>query len=126
MPDVSRLSLFFPIAGVLALVSFTVAQAQETTDAKPIDDKQCINADKISGYRVVSDELVRLEMQGQKDILLRLKRHCPQLYYHKYMSFTPVNGKLCARFDDIITRSGTPCRIESFSDVSKETTERAK
>jgi len=118
MPNISRYVLPVPLAGLLCLASAGPLLAQESGDAK-----KCIDADKVSGYRIVSDELIRLEMQGQKDVLLRLKRHCPQLHYHKYMSFTPVNGQLCARFDDIITRSGTPCRIESFSEVSDEPAE---
>ncbi len=118
MPIISRNFLTLPLAGLLYLAPAGGLQAQESGDAK-----KCIDADKVSGYRIVSDELIRLEMRGQKDVLLRLKRHCPQLHYHKYMSFTPVNGQICARFDDIITRSGTPCRIESFSDVPDESVE---
>ncbi|SDD31655.1 DUF6491 family protein [Kordiimonas lacus] len=115
MPNQSRHFLTMTLASLLCLAPTTALKAQETAEAK-----KCIDAGKISGYRIVTDEVIRLEMQGQKDVLLRLKRHCPQLHYHKYMSFTPVNGQLCARFDDIITRSGTPCRIESISEVSDE------
>ncbi len=118
MRSFSRYFLTLPLAGLLCLAPAEALVAQDSGDAK-----KCIDADKVSGYRIVSDELIRLEMQGQKDVLLRLKRHCPQLHYHKYMSFTPVNGQLCARFDDIITRSGTPCRIESFSDIPDDPAE---
>lgn len=114
------LSAFITSAAFWGLVH-GVAQAQsqqdEVDDATPMD---CIDADSITGYQVISDELVRLDMAGSAGILMRLKRHCPQLHFHKYVAYTPVNGRLCARFDDITTRSGTPCRIESFSPVVEE------
>lgn len=104
------------LVGMLALVGSTPLSAQDqiTDDTAP-PAPACIITENISHYRVISDELVKLEMADASSILMRLKRHCPQLHFHKYMAFTPVNGRLCARFDDIVTRSGTPCRIQSFT-----------
>jgi hypothetical protein len=76
---------------------------------------------------VESDERVRLNMREGPDILMRLRRHCPQLYFHRYISYTPVNGQLCEGLDDVVSRSGMPCRIGSFTDAAPppavETTE---
>ncbi|NVJ99539.1 MAG: hypothetical protein HWE25_15410 [Alphaproteobacteria bacterium] len=98
-------------------INGSACTADEDTKPKPM---ACIDAQNIAEYKVVSDELIRLIMDKGPDVFMRLKRHCPQLHFHKYVSYTPVNGRLCARFDDIFTRSGTPCRIESFSSAQDE------
>ncbi|WP_417456311.1 DUF6491 family protein [Kordiimonas sp.] len=92
------------------------AETEERTEAAK-EDMRCISTRNIQSYEVQSDEVVRFKMQGTDDILVRLKRSCPQLHYHGYISYQPVNGQLCARIDDLVSRAGTPCRIDSFSKI---------
>lgn len=115
-----RLGMLF-LASLLGS-SLSLKAQDQTTATTPADQNtiQCVQTVDIEGYEVISDELVRFIMNGPADIQMRFKRHCPQLYFHKYVSYTPVNGKLCARFDNITTRSGTPCRIASFSEIGKK------
>lgn len=115
-----RLGMLF-LASLLG-TSLSLKAQDQTTATTPADQNtiQCVQTADIEGYEVISDELVRFIMNGPADIQMRFKRHCPQLYFHKYVSYTPVNGKLCARFDNITTRSGTPCRIASFSEIGKK------
>lgn len=105
-----------------------LAQDSSATPATESDHKakHCIPTDRIIGYKVESDDLVRLEMKGHKDVLVHLKRACPQLHYHNYIAFQPINGELCARFDDIISRTGLPCRIESFTEMTRPKPEEDK
>lgn len=89
----------------------------------PQDDsgnKFCLNTDNVNRYKVESDHLIRFMMNDDFDILMRVKRHCAQLYFHKYISYTPVNGLLCEGVDEIKTRSGLPCRIESLEKIEKK------
>lgn len=118
--DSHRLFQAFLCTGWFLAGGALAVSAQSRDDSsEPADKPECLQADRIQNYKVESDELVRFEMDGKTDILMRLKRHCPQLHFHKYMSYTPVNGQLCAKFDDIITRAGTPCRIDSLEEVPK-------
>jgi len=78
---------------------------------------QCVETEKILSYKVESDELIRLFLKNKTQKILRLKNHCPQLYFHRYISYTPVNGKLCAGSDQIKTRAGLACRIGSIKSV---------
>ncbi len=94
----------------------TLAQSRQQDRDAEAEQTRCIPTSDITGYKVESDSLVRLKMRGASDVIMRLKRHCPQLHFHKYISYTPVNGKLCEGLDDVVSRSGMPCRIASFSD----------
>ncbi|MFC3053706.1 DUF6491 family protein [Kordiimonas pumila] len=76
---------------------------------------QCLETDTIISYMVESDEAVRFTLADNKNVIMSLKPHCPQLRFHGYVSFTPVNGKLCAGVDEIKTRAGLPCRISGLS-----------
>ena len=85
------------------------------------DESRCVDTDGILKYKVESDIAVRLFMRDQQEVMLRVKRFCPQLHFHRYMSFTPVDGRICAGADDIKTRAGLACRIESFTPISNAT-----
>ncbi|WP_417459448.1 DUF6491 family protein [Kordiimonas sp.] len=100
------------------------AQDTETGEraAAAREEMRCISTDNIQSYEVQSDEIVRFIMADADDILVRLKRSCPQLHYHGYISYQPVNGQLCARIDDLVSRAGTPCRIDSFAKAPNKTT----
>ena len=94
------------------------ASAQEATpsaSAKP----QCINTDNIKSYKIETDDLIRFYMNNGKKLTIRLKRKCPQLRFHGYLSYTPTNGRLCTGVDEITTRSGLTCRISSIAPAKK-------
>jgi hypothetical protein len=102
----------------LLLSPFAAFAQQEQGEARrPTPDEnssQCINVEDIVSYHTVSDELIRFELTAH-DVMARLRKNCPQLHFHGYISFQPVNGMLCAKFDDVVSRSGMPCRIDSFT-----------
>ena len=122
-----------PLAALALLFSsLPVAAQDDEAPQRPVPGQagtECINADDIVSYHTVSDELVRFELKGH-DALARLRKSCPQLHFHGYISYQPVNGMLCARFDDLVNRSGMPCRIDSFTMTDHkdgdETTEEAQ
>ncbi len=97
--------------------------AEQIQDTGPTEGKFCLETDNITQYKVESDQLIRFVMRSDFDILMRVKRHCSQLYFHKYISYTPVNGLLCEGVDEIKTRSGLPCRIESLEKIEKKQSE---
>jgi hypothetical protein len=101
------------------LLSPCAAFAQQGEDevrrpAPGENSSQCINVEDILSYHTVSDELIRFELKAH-DVMARLRKNCPQLHFHGYISYQPVNGMLCAKFDDVVSRSGMPCRIDSFT-----------
>ncbi|MBL4837792.1 MAG: hypothetical protein JKY34_09455 [Kordiimonadaceae bacterium] len=90
------------------------ALAQATApsaNAKP----QCINTDNIKSYKIETDDLIRFYMKNGQKLTIRLKRKCPQLRFHGYLSYTPTNARLCTGVDEITTRSGLTCRISSIA-----------
>ena len=107
------------LAAFMILTTPLCVAAQESEEAagRPAPGEtgaDCIAADEIKGYHTVSDELIRFELKDH-DVMARLRKNCPQLHFHGYISYQPVNGMLCAKFDDVVSRSGMPCRIASFT-----------
>ena len=86
--------------------------------AQNIDAEQpvtlCINTNNIDRYKIETDDIIRLFMKSGEAFTMRLKRQCPQLRFHGYLSYTPTNGKLCTDVDEVTTRSGLKCRISSI------------
>jgi len=80
-----------------------------------IPKSQCLSTDAIVSYNIVSDDAIRFTLKEGKEIIMWLKPHCPQLHFHGYVSYTPVNGRLCAGVDEVKTRSGLPCRISHLT-----------
>lgn len=99
-------------------VADAAAQSQQTERAEEAERGRCIPTSDIASYKVESDLLVRLKMRNASDVIMRLRRHCPQLHFHDYISYTPVNGQLCEGVDDVVSRSGMPCRIASFTEAA--------
>ena len=74
----------------------------------------CIDTNNIDRYKIETDDIIRLFMKSGEAFTMRLKRQCPQLRFHGYLSYTPTNGKLCTDVDEVTTRSGLKCRISSI------------
>ncbi len=118
IPDTPML-LRAALATVIAYAALPLAAQENAPGGRPLPgelDGRCISAEDIVGYRTVSDELIRFELKDH-DVMARLRKSCPQLHFHGYISYRPVNGLLCAKFDDVVSRSGMPCRIDSFTPV---------
>lgn len=111
------------LVALTLLINPLAAFAQQDSEDAPRrpgpgeDSSACIKVDDIVSYHTVSDELIRFELTSH-DVMARLRKNCPQLHFHGYISYQPVNGMLCAKFDDVVSRSGMPCRIDSFTVVA--------
>lgn len=93
-----------------------VAQAAGERHKTASEDKtRCLETDQVVSYKTENDTTVRFFMKNGAEMLLKLKRQCPQLHFHRYISYTPVDGKLCAGNDKIKTRAGVDCRIFSLA-----------
>jgi len=102
--------------GFCSSLSATVL-AEQAPEPLATKETRCIETEKIKAYKVESDALVRIFLTDSRQILLRLKHRCPQLRFHRYISYTPTDGKICAGVDEIKTRAGLACRIGSFTPV---------
>ena len=84
--------------------------AQEVSGTNPY----CVDSDIIARYVILSDSQATLYTEGGDTFLMTLNKTCPQLKFHQYFSFTPINGQLCAGESDIQSRAGFTCRVKSL------------
>ncbi|MEX0298073.1 MAG: hypothetical protein AB3N28_03315 [Kordiimonas sp.] len=98
-------------SALVTALTYSVA-AQNTPSPSP--EAQCLETDNIESYKIETDDLIRFTMTNGDKMIMRLKSYCPQLRFHGYFSYTPMNGRLCAGADEIKTRSGLPCIIGSL------------
>ena len=108
------------LAGTACFSPVIAAETPQSTNNNsqsiPVtNETRCIETDQVARYKTENDELVRLFMKNGHQMLLRLKQQCPQLHFHRYISYTPVDGKLCAGSNQIKTRAGLTCRIGSIA-----------
>ena len=96
-----------------------------TATAEVDEPVRCVETDSILSYKVENDELVKIILTDRRQLLMRLKNRCPQLYFHKYISYTPTDGRICAGVDEIRNRAGLSCRIGSFETISQSPTDTA-
>lgn len=108
-------TLFIKILSVSVFSSAAFAEVEE-----PI---RCVETEAIASYKVENDELVKIILTDRRQLLMRLKNRCPQLYFHKYISYTPTDGRICAGVDEIRNRAGLSCRIGSFETISQSPVE---
>lgn len=110
------------IASTPSLATLKDADAVGLTPIEP-NKSRCIETDQIDQYQTDNDQQVRLFLRNGSQFLLRLRQQCPQLHFHRYMSYTPVDGKICAGSNKIKTRAGLSCRIDSISPVAPAETD---
>ncbi len=77
--------------------------------------EHCLAIADIRASRVVSDEAVILFLKDGRVVVMRLKRACPQLLFHRRFRFAGEMGQICAELDRIVTRAGLRCSIAGFS-----------
>jgi hypothetical protein len=78
--------------------------------------KRCIPADFIREATVRDDKTIELTLSGKKYYAIKFKDKCNGLAFDSsfYYYLTPTR-QLCARFDTIVTRSGSRCIIDKIS-----------
>jgi hypothetical protein len=78
--------------------------------------KRCIPADFIRQATVKDDKTIDLDLSGGRIYAIKFKDKCPGLGFDKtfYYYLTP-SRQLCARFDTIVTRSGSRCIIDKIA-----------
>jgi hypothetical protein len=78
--------------------------------------KRCIPADFIREANVRDDKTIDLTLSGKKYYAIKFKDKCNGLAFDSsfYYFLTP-SRQLCARFDTIVTRSGSRCIIDKIS-----------
>jgi Family of unknown function (DUF6491) len=81
----------------------------------------CINVDFIRDTKVRDDQTIRFRMRGGATYEIKLRDKCFGLAFHEsfYYQVSPTR-RLCARYDTIVARSGSRCRIESIVRLNKK------
>lgn len=112
----------FSVALALCLsLASTEAQADnETGDSPREDGRQCISISQIKRTRVVDDQTVLFYLSGGRVKKVSLAFRCSSLKFHNSFSYRSYTGRLCARVDGIIARSGAHCPIADISAISKD------
>ncbi len=89
----------------------------------------CIFTDDIIRYKILSDSLIELTLRvPEKDlknsdqaaeppetVLMSVGNNCPQLAFHNYLHYVPLDGLLCAERDTVQSRSGESCTITALT-----------
>ena len=81
----------------------------------------CIDTDTIKAYTIESDSRVRFFLSDGRAVLMTLDPVCPQLKFHGYLTYTPLDGKLCVGPGEIVTRAGQSCHIAAFGMIRGKT-----
>ncbi len=76
--------------------------------------RNCLSLDEIGERRILSDRDILLRLADGTTALVRLKRACPQLLYHRSFRFEGRLGQVCAELDRVLTRAGMRCTIAGF------------
>lgn len=134
------------LMSLMSLMSATAlaALAQQEDQAKPTPkaERNCIQVTAIEDYKTRSDNAVLLTLklmlpsQGSQksvpkptpkqtpapltQVMMRLSQGCHNLHFHDYISYIPLNGRLCAGVSNIKSRSGHSCKIIAFLPYSTE------
>lgn len=74
---------------------------------------ECISIAGLQKYKTLSDKQVKLFFK-KKSYSMTLSSGCNNLHYHGYLSYIPLNGKLCTQKNEIKTRSGHSCLVQAF------------
>ena len=76
---------------------------------------KCVAVRSLAGAIVNDDDEVDLILQGGARVRAHLDDDCPALRYYSGFYLKPQSdGQVCAKRDDIRSRSGGACRISSF------------
>ena len=84
----------------------------------------CIQADTILSYKILNDKTAIFSLASGPPVRMTLARECPQLKFHGYFSYIPINGLLCADSPEsigqsITTRAGLSCTIARLEPVAE-------
>ncbi|MGF1605499.1 MAG: DUF6491 family protein [Rhodothalassiaceae bacterium] len=83
------------------------------------DARRCVSLRSIDKKDIVDNRTVILRRDPGPDIVMHLRRDCPQLRYHNTFYFQRDAVEICAGFDWITTRSGSACLIERLAIAPK-------
>jgi hypothetical protein len=109
-----------PLSVVESSQGFRAADDVSADQLAAIEDvkakKRCIPADFIREAVVRDDQTIDLTLSGKKYYAIKFKDKCRGLAFDSsfYYYLTP-SRQLCARFDTIVTRSGSRCIIDKIS-----------
>ena len=71
----------------------------------------CLEVDDIESYQVIEKNLVAFTLKTKETLHVRVIEGCPDLGFHDYVGYVPMNGRLCVGSESLITREGFNCRI---------------
>lgn len=98
-------------------------------ESAPLDtigtSEPCINVDFIRDTKVKDDQTIRMRMRGGATYEVKLRDKCFGLAFHEsfYYQASPTR-RLCARYDTIVARSGSRCRIDSITRLNRKPDEK--
>ncbi|UTW46173.1 hypothetical protein KFE80_04560 [bacterium SCSIO 12696] len=115
-----RLTLFVAALAIGLLNTVMASEVDELPSDYDLDPKKwginsgCIRTNRIRSMNFVSDQSAVLKVSGKKYILMTLSRPCRGVQ-RRGVSYESRTGRLCARFDRIVSlETGISCQIKSF------------
>lgn len=88
---------------------------QEDSAASRGQRRTCINVDRIRSAVALDERIIELKLRGGQTLHMRFAEDCPFIaFYDGFYYHSDLGGRLCARRDSVLARSGGACTIESI------------
>lgn len=88
----------------------------ESAPESPGRRRNCVDVARVSSAVALDDRIIELKLRGGSTLHMRFAEDCPFIgFYDGFYYPADLNGRLCARRDAVIARSGGACTIEAIT-----------
>ncbi len=76
----------------------------------------CVNVERVRSAVALDERIIELKLRGGQRLHMRFAEDCPFIaFYDGFYYHSDLGGRLCARRDAVIARSGGACTIEAIT-----------
>lgn len=104
-------SLLFSLITAEPAPACTAFNGPATAFVDQAKEISCIQVADIKAYKIIEKNRVAFTLKSGAVIEVRVVESCPDLGFHDYVGYVPVNGQLCKGSESLITREGFNCQI---------------
>jgi hypothetical protein len=77
---------------------------------------RCVNVGRVRSAVARGERIIELRLRGGTTLHMRFAENCPFIaFYDGFYYSSELGGRLCARRDAVIARSGGACTIEAIT-----------
>ena len=76
----------------------------------------CVDVDRVRSAVALDERIIELRLRGGQTLHMRFAEDCPFIaFYDGFYYHSDLGGRLCARRDAVIARSGGACTIDTIT-----------